>query len=122
MGPGTHIISRVYSDTQPVNKNDFLALLHDIQYLQCAGVNPTYPDKLAIVQSDYSLSGFAMKLGLLSRYAFGLQMNDNLEGLTHAQTRSIGDTLMKIIKERNINLFRLYNVDPDLYPAHLNVM
>jgi len=79
MGPGTHIINKIQNFVQPVNRNDFLSMLHDIQYLQTAGDDPSWADKLAIVQSDNSLSGLALKSGLLTRYSFGLNFNKPLK-------------------------------------------
>lgn len=115
MGPGTHVITRILRGDKPVAHNDFLAMLHDVQYLQTVGHEPTIPDQLAVVLSDYSVPGLAMKAGLLTRYGFKLGFNTNPYNVTNGECRSIGDALMQIIKEQHGEQFTKYDINPNYY-------
>jgi len=69
------VVTKVLSGVLPVTQPDFLALMHDIDYLKYSGdesLVAKVADMKAILSSDYSLEGLLMKAGLLARTAFGL--------------------------------------------------
>lgn len=119
MGPGTHIVSRINNNTLPTSRTDFLALLHDIQYLQFTGDIPVYSDSLAIENAGYDLEGLIMKTGLSVKKALGnLYKNTSpLEGLSEAQTRQLGDSLMQKVLTDPIysKHFDTYRIDRNYY-------
>lgn len=113
-GPGTHIISKILKHVLPVNKTDFLTMLHDIQYLQYAGIDDVnFADDLAIKQVDYDLPGLATKLGLTIRKLLNLPFNTTKFPIP--DTRIMGSLLMNIAKKQYADLFQKYNVDINLY-------
>jgi hypothetical protein len=65
MGPGTNVINNIMTGKKPLHHNDMVAALHDIDYL--SGGDMYEQDLKAIINSDYTLSGFALKLGLSTR-------------------------------------------------------
>lgn len=81
MGPGTHVVDRVLRRVKPTSHNDTLALRHDLDYLD-RNKEPIISDLRAIMKSDASLQGAAMKIGLGLRSAF-----DFLEHLHPLGTR-----------------------------------
>jgi hypothetical protein len=62
MGPGTNVLQNVDLGITPKNYNDALALKHDFDYL--TNKEPILTDLTAIIDSDWTLSGLAMKAGL----------------------------------------------------------
>jgi hypothetical protein len=76
IGPGTHVIHRVLDKIPPIDHDDALALIHDIEYLAYGGV-PTainHIDDHAINNARYTPGGMAMKIGLLFRKTFDLDL------------------------------------------------
>jgi hypothetical protein len=66
MGPGTHVVDRVFKRQPPQSHNDLVALRHDIEYLD-KNREPILSDIKAIAKSDSTIEGLAMKLGLTTR-------------------------------------------------------
>jgi hypothetical protein len=69
MGPGTHVIKRVFGGSLPTSRNDFIAMTHDINYLISDGKHDLMDraDDIAIDASDYTLQGMVMSVGLRLR-------------------------------------------------------
>jgi len=65
LGPGTHVISNILNNKQPTSYTDYVAMLHDIDYLSNGGQD--HADAVAMSRADNSLQGFAMKFGLGAR-------------------------------------------------------
>jgi len=65
MGPGTHVVDRVFQGVRPTSQPDSVALQHDIDYL--TKEEPIISDLRAIVRSNNSFQGQIMKAGLMSR-------------------------------------------------------
>jgi hypothetical protein len=99
----------------PTSHTDFLALLHDIQYLQTKRVSPYKADTTALDNTDNSFQSFLMQIGLRTRRAFNLPFyqTDNL-----IQSNKMGDKAMQFVQtdEQYKKLFRIYGVDPHNYP------
>ncbi len=86
----------------PVNYNDALTLIHDIDYLRFAGfpnlINAA--DDTAIVNSQWNASGLAIKYGLTLKRLFDLtSFSSNKTNLTNRQLRIVGQHLMDKIRE-----------------------
>jgi hypothetical protein len=105
MGPGTHVIENLLNGVQPTTYNDALALRHDIEYL--ADGEKFTSDLKAISQSDWSLQGIAMKLGLTARSSLDLlthvnpllpnfHPNGRTDKLTGVETKKLQQMLMKL--------------------------
>jgi hypothetical protein len=114
-GPGTHIINNVSNHIPPINKTDFAAMLHDIQYLQIAGL-PQYKrdaDQLAINNSENNLGGIAMGLGLTIGHLLGMDFTKtNKDPQTQ---RDIGNALLAEVKQNHPDYFTVYDINPELY-------
>lgn len=111
LGPGTHVIDRISNDTLPTSKTDFVALLHDIQYLQSRSLSMDESDTLAIMNSDDSLQGLTMQIGLSLRKFFGLKMNKTDRPIA---SNLVGNRLMEYVTDPSsvyFKYFRKYNVD-----------
>jgi len=70
MGPGTHIFANIINGVQPKSYHDALALMHDIDYLEYGSANKlevALADDQAINNSNYSLQGILMQMGLSIR-------------------------------------------------------
>ena len=77
-GPGTHVYTNIMNYKLPVNKTDFVTMLHDIQYMQYAGIdNVDDIDDLAIAHADYDLPGIATKIGLTLRKLLKWKFNNS---------------------------------------------
>jgi len=72
-GPGTNVVRRIFRGDMPVNYQDAVTLLHDVDYM--SHMSPDVADDKAISLSDYSLSGIVTKMGLTIRKALGLRFN-----------------------------------------------
>lgn len=77
MGPGTNIVTRLYNNILPVNRNDAVTLLHDLDYIST--LDPIIADDKAISELDYTISGIAGKLGLTLRKYTGVKFNQPLD-------------------------------------------
>lgn len=69
MGPGTHTLQRIIKDSKPQNHNDAVSLEHDLDYMV---MDKMTADVKAIHESEFSLDGLALKLGLTARTALDL--------------------------------------------------
>jgi len=65
MGPGTDVQAKIEAGIKPTSSNDAVALQHDIDYL--ADGEMFGADLKAIVDSDMSMQGTVMKIGLAAR-------------------------------------------------------
>jgi hypothetical protein len=77
MGPGTHIRGKILAGTQPLNKLDEIALVHDINYVY-AGSDPRLiqlADDAAMRVNQGNLLGFVMDAGLTIRKYLKLKEN-----------------------------------------------
>lgn len=72
-GPGTNVVYKIYNGIYPVNYQDAVTLLHDIDYMSY--INADLADDKAISLSDYSLAGIATSVGLTLRKMLGLRFN-----------------------------------------------
>lgn len=95
----------------PVNKTDFVTMLHDIQYLQHANKDALIDDVKAIKNSDNSLAGIATKVGLLTRIYTGFAFNTT--DYDTAEAKQVGDALMTRVKydEPYRDLWEKYGVN-----------
>lgn len=113
MGPGTHIVDRVNRRVMPRNKTDFVALLHDIDYLRTAGSSfgTAMSDLKAIWNADKDIYGAAMTAGLLARLYGNLKFNPP------TRNKQLGQQLMDIVKNspEYEPLFTKYKVSKWLY-------
>lgn len=102
------------SGVQPVNKNDFVAMLHDIQYYQ--NLSPTMADNIAIVNADDSFSGYILKNGLKLRSMLNLPFNS-----TGVTSNRLGDILMNYVQtnKQYSHLFGKYGVSVSQYPDNM---
>lgn len=80
LGPGTNVIEKILQGVQPNGHNDYVAQQHDIDYL--SNNDPLGSDISAIISTDNSPDGLALKLGLGARVVsdllsrpFGLQQH-----------------------------------------------
>lgn len=94
-------------------------MLHDIQYLQLAGMDPTVSDDLAVQNAPYSIPGVALKVGLTLRKIAGISFNDKLPSLTNEETRLLGDDLMHRIKtsEKWQRFYESHDIDLSNYQS-----
>lgn len=75
MGPGTHIASNVLNHVYPVNYNDAVSLIHDIDYLQAKTLRDLEAaDTKMIKQLDSTALGLLGTAGITFRRAFGLDL------------------------------------------------
>lgn len=113
MGPGTHIVERVNNRVMPTNKTDFVALLHDIDYLTNAGshIGTAKADLKAIWNADAGAVGTIMRIGLLTRLIANLPFNKP------TPNKQLGPQLMQIVKTspEYSGLFKKYSINKDLY-------
>lgn len=118
-GPGTNLYTRLSNKVMPVNRNDALTLLHDIDYFRFSGdpgkINRS--DMQAITSSDYSLSGLAIKVGLLARIASQMDFSKPPEGYTTKQTNVLGEKLFVYVKHHPSysKMFKDYGIDLNTY-------
>jgi len=68
MGPGTHIFNNLLNQKQPTSQPDALAVRHDIEYLRSG--EKFGSDLKAAAESDFSLGGWGMKIGLVARTSY----------------------------------------------------
>jgi hypothetical protein len=98
IGPGTHVISNVINGILPYDKNDAIALIHDINYLLHPGEDVTYYDNLAIDNFDpFTFSGLTGKLGLTIKKLLPVEFNNKLPTKTLDETKIIGSVLQKYV-------------------------
>jgi len=100
----------------PTNRADFLAMLHDIQYLQIANTNSDdWSDQIAINNLGNDLSSQIMKYGLKLRKLLGIHFNKSSDPII---ARKIGNLLMKRVKYQQPynSLWEIYNVNKGDYP------
>lgn len=112
MGPGTRVIANILEGVEPTSYNDALALRHDIEYLK--GGEKFRSDLKAIIGSDSSPQGLAMKLGLMSRIGFDLVTHvlpfvNNLHlnkdvGLNDNQYQELKSKARPMLEKYNISL------------------
>jgi len=104
MGPGTHVVRRVLTNTKPVDYVDAIALKHDIDYMVAAGDEQalTKADNAAIALApNLSVTGQIMRNGLILRQLLGIKPSyDNR--FNHSQTRQIGMRLQQIALDRGL--------------------
>lgn len=65
LGPGTPVIQQTNQGTKPTTYADYVAQMHDIDYL--TDKEPILSDLKAIANSDNSVGGMLMKGGLIAR-------------------------------------------------------
>jgi len=79
MGPGTKVFSRVKNHNYPVNRSDFISLLHDIDYLIVSGDKQAelVADAAAIQRAELggTFLDLILKYGLKVKQWLGLQPN-----------------------------------------------
>jgi hypothetical protein len=123
-GPGTHIVNKIRSNILPTTKGDYLAMLHDIEYLLTAGQPELQwaADKRAIQQQNFNLEGLALTLGLTSRQILGLEFNNPLKNKTPYETNSLGkELLFKVLFSKNyVDLASFFKIDTSAYHTLLN--
>lgn len=110
LGPGTHVHANILNGVKPIDKIDFLAMLHDIQYMQ--NINPTRADEIALNNAPFEfLDGIAMHIGLNLREKLNLKFNDTTN---HA----LGDKLMYLVQNNSTysKLFEQYGISTHNYP------
>jgi hypothetical protein len=114
MGPGTHIIDRINHRILPTTKTDFVAMLHDIDYLMGSGSDKwtKFADDRAIQHAPNTFTGLLMKAGLSVRKILNLPFNKT------TKNAAVASDLMKIAKSDPIyaKLFDKYQIDPLEYP------
>lgn len=90
MGPGTHVINRLQKRMAPLSHTDSVAMYHDIDYL--SKQEPILSDVKAILRTDNSLQGWAMRFGLGARSALDALLHIlPIPNFTHINGRN--DTL-----------------------------
>lgn len=68
MGPGTNVLGRIYSNQLPVDDDDFVSLIHDLEYLSASSsIDVINADMQAISDYNYDAHGVIGKLGLFSK-------------------------------------------------------
>lgn len=109
MGPGTHIVNNIQQNVRPVNKNDFVAMLHDVDYHIHSGNERkiSLADQRAIQNSDFNASGLILKTGLYLRNKFGLS------SFHKGGDKRLGLILKNRIKNNPVNQddAKKYNID-----------
>lgn len=65
LGPGTPVVTNIINRIKPVDRNDAVAMQHDIDYLK--GDNRYWSDLKAIFRSQPGFAGMALRLGLTVR-------------------------------------------------------
>lgn len=114
MGPGTHIIDRINRRVQPINKTDFVAMLHDIDYLMGSGDYrwTSQADSRAVSNAGWTPGGILMKVGLRARQILDLPFNN------YTDNNQIASSLMYIVKNDPVyaKLFKIHGVNPSDYP------
>jgi hypothetical protein len=91
-GPGTHVINRVLDRKYPMNMTDAATLFHDIEYYMKAGQSALLPDLRAIKDSDWSLQGLGVKIGMIARILSGKEFNGPIKN-NYDLARRIGHLL-----------------------------
>lgn len=93
MGPGTHVIEKIRRHIIPNDRNDFVSMTHDVNYLISGGdhVLMDKADDLAISNTDFSLKGLVMSSGLRLRKILHLKEDPNSIRLGLALKDSILD-------------------------------
>lgn len=118
LGPGTHIVDRINRRVLPSNRTDFVAMLHDIDYLMGAGDKGWTRDAdfRAISQARNSILDHIMKVGLSFRVALGLDYN------TYTTNTAVASKLMTIVKSdpTYVERARQLGVNLDAYPDRYN--
>jgi len=118
MGPGTHIIERINNRIKPTNRTDFVAMLHDVDYLMGSGDYSwtREADDRALSNADWSLGSILMKAGLTTRKVLDLPFNPS------TKNQKVANRLMSRIKQSSTYapLFGEYGIEPDLYPNSYN--
>ncbi len=114
MGPGTHIIDRINRRVMPINRTDFVAMLHDIDYLMGSGDYDwtKQADARAIRNAGWINGGALMKIGLGVRKLLDLPFNN------YTLNNKVASSLLYIVKNDPVykKLFDKYNISPDMYP------
>ncbi len=72
MGPGTNIVARIYNGVRPINYNDAVTMIHDIDYLSSKSLDQS--DDEAIGRLQNNIVGIVAKIGLTMRKVLGLNM------------------------------------------------
>jgi hypothetical protein len=110
MGPGTHISNNIYSHVRPTNKNDYLSMLHDVDYITHGGYNEFIikDDDFAIANTNYNLGGIILKTGLeLRKNLLTSSFHSKSEG-QWKYGKSLADSIMS--DPEYINLAEQYEV------------
>lgn len=96
IGPGTHIIDKINKGVMPYDRNDAVAMLHDVDYYLYAGSDAELKlaDQYAIDNFDYTITGRYGKIGLKLRQQLNLPFANS-----QRSDRIIGKYLVKKIKE-----------------------
>lgn len=78
-GPGTHVLTKILNNEFPVNRNDALTMIHDIEYIMYQQESKLIynSDQQAINESDYSLHGLLIKAGLSIKNILGLDFHSS---------------------------------------------
>jgi len=91
--------------------------MHDINYLRYVGDEKLIDrsDLLALRDSDNSLAGWALKMGLAARTKLGLQFDGVLQGKTKYETNDIGFRLQEYVLRNPefINKFKQLGFQPN---------
>jgi len=114
MGPGTHISDKMHRGVQPLNKADFLAMLHDIEYMQ--NKSAIQSDIRAIKNANYDIPGIIMKAGLGSRILLS-SIAPNLARFDAIKNPQLANHLLYKLKNdsKYKPLWSYYSVDPNEY-------
>lgn len=113
-GPGTHVVTRLLNNSLPVNKTDFVTMLHDVEYM--TDVKPYKSDVRAISNSDFSLAGLTTKLGLTTRTIIDALPFTNFKFNTPSKAGK--DLMMYVLSSPTYRpLFSKYNIS---IPQYLN--
>jgi hypothetical protein len=101
MGPGTHIGSRIIARQYPTSYTDTKALIHDIEYLISTNKDHgTYEaDSTAINNTEFSLQGATMFVGLNLRRYFNLPYNTDKDRVHSRQKQDYGKKLKQFIQQ-----------------------
>jgi len=98
----------------PQNPTDAVTMLHDIDYLRFSGQPALVDssDRRAISNSKFDLAGLATKVGLNARLVTQLDFAKPLLGISHEETRLIGQELFNIVRSdpQYRQLFRQWNI------------
>jgi len=101
MGPGTKVFSRVKNHDYPVNRSDFISLLHDIDYLIVTGDKKAelVADAAAIQRAELggTFLDLVVKYGLKIKQWLGFQPNKVSTNQEAAEKRRTGMLLLDYI-------------------------